>query len=246
MNKIIQNTRNEFYKLISKKKYLVLFIIGALICAGRMGGSMLVSKLSGGSVSVKSNMVLEMLPFCTDILVPLIIFMAVTDLFSSEIQEDTMKAVLLRPISRFKILTSKSAAAFLTGAICFGVFFLTSTVFQLISGVKFPALHTAAAYVLDLVPVIALILMAVLINLVSKSPSLAMLLCIGVYALFKYLNYFVTPFGQLIFTAYSQWHKLWLGTLLPVNAMASKLGILFGSILILYTVSYIIFDKRDF
>ena len=106
MNKIIQNTRNEFYKLISKKKYLVLFIIGALICAGRMGCSMIVSKLSGGRVSVQSNMVLEMLPFCTDILVPLIIFMAVTDLFSSEIQEDTMKAVLLRPISRFKILTS--------------------------------------------------------------------------------------------------------------------------------------------
>lgn len=35
-----------------------------------------------------------MVGFIFDILVPLIIFMAVTDLFASEVQEDSMKASL--------------------------------------------------------------------------------------------------------------------------------------------------------
>lgn len=246
MKMIFLNTKNEFYKLILKKKYFVILIIGMIICIGRLGGSILISRLSQGDVVIKSNMVMEMLGMCTGIFTPLLVFMAVTDLFSSEIQEDTMKASLLRPVSRFKVLTSKALAAFLVGVLCFAVFFVTCFVLQLISGASFAAVHTLMAYVIDLIPVIAIVFGAVLINLVSKSPSLAMLLCIGIYALFKYMNYFVSPFGQLIFTAYSQWHNLWLGTQLPFNAMISKIGILFGSILILYTLSYIIFDKKDF
>lgn len=246
MNTLILNTKNEFYKLISKKKYLVILIIGAIVCAVRVGGTLLISKISHGMVNVKSNMVMEMLPLCTDILIPLITFMAVTDLFSSEVQEDNIKAVLLCPVSRFKVMTSKALAVLSLGAVYMAAYFIVCAVFQSLSGTKFPAAHTAAAYLIDIIPVIALIFMAVLINMISKSPSLAMLLCIGIYAVFKYMNYFVTPFGQLIFTAYSQWHKLWLGATLPLGAMISKVGILFGSILTLYTISYIIFDRKDF
>ena len=43
-----------------------------------------------------------------------------------------------------------------------------------------------------------------------------MLLCIVVYVFFKYLNYYITPVGQMVFTAYSQWHKIWIGNVLPV------------------------------
>ena len=81
--------------------------------------------------------------------------------------------------------------------------------------------------------------------MISKSPTLSMLLCIAVYVLFKYINYYVSPIGQMIFTAYSQWHKIWLGTSLPFGALMAKTGILFGSILILYTLSYIMFDRKD-
>mgnify|MGYP000358695056 FL=1 len=41
--------------------------------------------------------------------------MAVTDLFASEVQEDSMKASLLRPLTRFKVMTSKSLAVFVLG-----------------------------------------------------------------------------------------------------------------------------------
>lgn len=246
MNTLILSTKNEFYKLISKKKYLIILIIGAIVCACRVGGTLLISKASHGMVNIKSNIVMEMLPLCTDILIPLIVFMAVTDLFASEVQEDNIKAALLCPVSRFKVMTSKAAAVLMLSVVYIAAYFTVCALFWSLSGTKFPVLHTAAAYLIDIVPVTALIFMAVLINMIAKSPSLAMLLCIGIYAVFKYMNYFVAPFGQLIFTAYSQWHKLWLGEMLPMSAMLSKVGILFGSILTLYTISYIIFDRKDF
>lgn len=246
MNKLAANTKNEFYKLISRKKYIVLMIIGIIICTGQLGGNILLSKLSGGEITLKSNMIMSMLGFCTDILVPLAVFMAVTDLFAGEVQEDTMKAALLRPVSRFKVLTSKALAVFFLGAMYFAGIFIACTVLQLISGAPAPIGQSAAAYIIDLIPMFAVILMAILVNMLSKSPSLAMLLCICVYALFKYMNYFVSPFGQMLFTAYSRWHNLWLGSQLPFGALISKAGILFGSILILYTLSYIIFDRKDF
>lgn len=247
MKALILNTKSELQKLFMKKKYLVISILGALICILRLGGNVLIAKLSGGEVVIKSNLIMEMLGFVTDILVPLIVFMAVTDLFASEIQEDTLKASLMRPLTRFKIMMSKSAAVFLLSCMTMLAVFVICFVIQLIFGNSLSNVPiTLAAYIIDMIPIIALVAMAVFINMISKGPTLAMLLCIVVYIFFKYLNLYVSPLGQIIFTAYSQWHKIWIGILLPLGTLASKIGILFGSVLILYTLSYIIFDSKDY
>lgn len=247
MKAILRNAVSELYKLIIKKKYIVITIIGALVCVLRLGGSVLVAKVSGGDVVIKSNLIMEMIGFTVDILVPLVVFMAVTDLFASEVQEDTIKASLMRPMTRFKVMTSKSLAALILGAAALVAMFAICLVMQILSGNGLGALpHTFASYLIDIIPIMSLVAMAVLINMLSKSPTLAMLLCIVVYAVFKYMNYYVSPVGQMVFTAYSQWHRIWIGTSLPVTALLSKMGILFGSVLILYTVSYIIFDRKDY
>ena len=238
------NTGSELKKLLMKKKYLVLTVLGAIICILRIGGNVLVSKITGGEVVIKSNLIMEMVGFVFDILVPLIIFMAVTDLFASEVQEDSMKASLLRPLTRFKVMTSKSLAVFVLGCMVTLAMFVISLIVQIVSGNSVPI--TFAAYLINMIPLIAIVSMALLINMISKSPTLAMLLCIVVYVFFKYLNYYITPVGQMVFTAYSQWHKIWIGNVLPFTALISKIGILFGSILILYTLSYIIFDSKDY
>ena len=247
MNALIQNTKSELYKLIIRKKYIVIAVIAAIICILRLGGSVLISKVSGGEIVIKSNLIMEMIGFATDILVPIIIFMAVTDLFASEVQEDTIKASLMRPLTRFKVMTSKSIAAFALGCATLMAMFVICLIIQIISGNSLSAVpHTLAAYIIDMIPVMSLVAMAVLINMLSKSPTLAMLLCIVAYVVFKYMNYYISPIGQMVFTAYSQWHRIWIGSSLPVTALMSKTGILLGSVLILYTISYIIFDKKDF
>lgn len=247
MRVLLLNTKSEFLKLINKKKYLVITVLSALICLLRLGGSMLVAKVSHGELVIKSNLTVSMLSFVTDILIPLAVFMAVTDLFASEMQEDTFKASLMRPLTRFKVMVSKCAGVWLLSCAIMLVMFVVCFVMQIISGNGIGGTaHMLLAYVIDMAPVIALIGIALLINVISKSPTLAMLLCIVVYIFFKYLNLYVSPVGQMVFTAYSQWHKIWLGSTLPIGALASKLGILAGSVLILYTTSYIILDRKDF
>ena len=70
MSNFIFALRKELFKLIHKRKYIVLTIIGVLISLGRWGGSALIAKLSNGYVNIKANIGLEMLPFAVEILIP--------------------------------------------------------------------------------------------------------------------------------------------------------------------------------
>ena len=70
MKALILNTGSELKKLLMKKKYLVLTALGAIICILRIGGNVLVSKITGGEVVIKSNLIMEMVGFVFDILVP--------------------------------------------------------------------------------------------------------------------------------------------------------------------------------
>ena len=46
MKALILNTGSELKKLLMKKKYLVLTVLGAIICILRIGGNVLVSKIT--------------------------------------------------------------------------------------------------------------------------------------------------------------------------------------------------------
>lgn len=250
MRRLFANYKNELYLLLTKKKYIVLLVLGILVCLGRVGGSMLLSRISHGIVNVQSNLVMEIFPFFAEILVPLVVLMAVTDLFSAQVQDSTMKAVLLRPVSRFKILTSKVFAAFTIGVLYFIVLFLSCVVIGIIFGgnarIADNLLQSIAAYAVDLIPMFILALMAVVINLLCDSATLSMFLSIAIYAVMKYCDYFVPGTNGFLFTSYMQWHKLWIGAALPFGAMISKIGVLFGSGVIFYTVGYYLFDKKKF
>lgn len=247
MNMLIANTKNEFYKLVTKKKYIVLAVISAAICFMRYGGKALLEKLSGGNLILRSNVIMEMLPMVAEIIVPLVVFMCVTDLFCSEMQEDCIKAVLMRPISRLKVMTSKILASYFMGIAYFAVIFLVCVIVQIITGGKLASviITSAASYLIDIIPMFSLVLMGTLINMIAAGPTLAMLLCIAVYAVFKYMNYFISPFGQLIFTNYLGWHKLWIGKTIPIYALSMNILIILGTMLIFYTLSYILFDRKE-
>ena len=104
MKKYLVCTGNEWTKLIHKKKYIVFLLIGVFLSMFNILGKLLISKLIGGSLSfIPSGASMSMITLFINFLIPLISMMAVCDLFSTEFQDQTIKAVLLRPISRFKI-----------------------------------------------------------------------------------------------------------------------------------------------
>ncbi len=243
---------NEFEKLLSRKKYIVLLVISALFCIGRVGINLLVDRLSHGYLTIQlSSLAVEMLSFYAEILVPLVVFMAATDLLASEFQDLTIKASLMRPISRQKVLLSKISASFFMGVIYYIAIFVICIVLELIFGssarVGINFLGMLGAYLVDLVPLFVLTLMAALINMFAKGGASSMFLCIIVYALMKYCNYFLSgSVGSVLFTSYMQWHNIWIGRTLPFGAMISKIGIVLGTGLIFYSAALILFDKKEF
>ncbi len=238
--------KKELYKLQHKKKYAIILILGLLILVGRYGIGALVSKISGGTVSLRTNMPMEILPMLTDLLVPIVIFMAVTDLFSAQIQEDTFKADLMRPVTRAGLLFSKISAIIIMGAVYLMIFFIAAVTVQGISGggIRLGA-QSFAAYAVDIIPMINIALLAAIINLLVEGPALSMFLCLAVYAVLKYLSFYNGKVGPLLFTSYSRWHNLFLGTPVPLGSLLGKCGIIFGTMLIFASVSYIILDEKS-
>lgn len=237
---------NELFKLRRKSKYFIMLIIGAAFCMLRLGGSALISKFSGGDVVIKSNMILEMMPFLIEILVPIMMLTAASDLFCGEFSSDTMKFCLLKPATRFKVLAAKTTAIVLLGASSLIVMYIVCLAIQLISGGSAEHLAAAlAAYIIDIIPLIGIALLGVLVNVCLKGPSAALLLSLAAYAVMKYMGFYVAGASSFLFTSYARWHTLFFGAGLPFNIILYKIGIVLGSILILFSVSYIIFDRRD-
>jgi len=239
--------KNELTKLLHRKKYIVLLIIAVLICTSRVGIDFIIAKLNRGIVP-KAEIAMEIFPFFAEIYVPLVMFMAICDLIPTEINDLTIKATLMRPVSRFKIISAKITASFLTGAIFYAVIFLACTVLQFVFSTAngMYVLKSFAAYAVDLVPLFVLTLFAAVISMLGKTPTLSMFMIIVAYALMKYCNYFSPVLNNMLFTSYMQWHKLLIGVTIPFAALSVKLGVLLGSAMLLYTAAFALFDRKEY
>lgn len=237
----------ELFKLLNRKKYYVFTIIGILISVIRFGGAVLVARLSGGTFNIRSSIAMEMLPVAVEIVVPVILFIAVSDLFTHEFSADTMKSCLIQPLTRFKLLSVKAAAALTVGAGSLIAMYIVNIVIQSLNGASIAnAPVILLAYIIDIIPLIGIVFLGIIINVLLKSPASATLLSLAVYAVMKYAGLYVSGADAFLFTSIAKLHALIIGTPVPFGMMICKLGILFGSIMILYSVSYIIFEKRNF
>lgn len=247
MNTFLSSYKIELYKLLLRKKYIVFTIIGIIICIFKVGIMLAVNALSKGNITMQlGNLPIDMLMFFAEIFLPLIVFMASTDLLSSEFQDNTIRAMLLRPVTRFKLLLSKSMASFTITAGIFMLIYIVCTVLSLLFGTDNRyILQNLCAYLIDLIPMLVLVLMSVLINLICKSPTLSMFICFLIYAVMKYCNYFVPLVNNILFTSFNRWHQLWIGSTLPLSALFPKIFLLLGSAILFFTLSYYLFDKKD-
>ena len=243
---MVLSIQKELYKLAHKKKYILMLCIGLLILLCRYGLSYAVTRISYGHVTVHSNLPMEILPMLTDLFIPITIFMAITDLIATGIQEDTLKADFLRPVTRETLLFSKIIAVFL---LCMGymlVFYLSAAFMQFVTGGSFRfAGISLGAYIVDMIPAVNVILFAVLVNLITEKPSLTMLLCIALYAVLKYFSLYSGKAAPLLFTSYLRWHNLVMGAALPMGALLGRMGIIFGTMLIFGAISVIMIDRKS-
>ncbi len=243
---------NELTKMFKKKKFYVLLIIEIIICLGSGIIGFLIGRVDELTLSSKlmfSNMPMSMLGFFIQVYIPLIIFMEVSDVYNSEFQDGTIRSLFARPISRFKIFASKVSAIAIVSAIYLGALFIMTTLMKLLNGVQtsssYGVLEGLVSYAIDLVPLLVLILMAVLIGQIIKSPSLSMLVCIIVYIGLYVVKLLAPAAGGMLFTAYLQWHTLWVGIALPVLPMLTKIMLLLSCGLIFGTAGYYLFERKE-
>ena len=170
MNAIRIGIINENTKLFKRSKYKIL-----LICIGILSIVLgVISNYSGGLINVSlSNLPLNILSILTTVLIPLVIFMAVADLFASEQENGTIKAVITRPISRNEILISKMIAILIYVISILIVAFIIGLFMGILFGrtqvINIPEIFIA--YVVSIVPIIPTVLLSILISQLSRSSS---------------------------------------------------------------------------
>lgn len=234
----------ELMKLLARKKFIVFLVLEVLICGMTMLVELAIETASGMMLGFNLRMIL--LGFFISFYIPLVSFMGCCDLFSSEVQDGSLRAALLRPASRFKVFTAKVLAVYVVAVVYLFSLFVTASVLELAFGSSLQGLFSSlGSYVIDAIPLAVTILMAALLNQLVRSPTLAMLISIVVVLAMHVLNFIYPQLGAMLFTSYSQWHNLFIGKALPFGAMMMKIGMMAGYGILFFCGGYYIFERKD-
>lgn len=247
MKKVFGCFKNECTKLFSRKKYYVFMIIEMLICFVTVCTKLITLKLSGGNITLSNvSTPLMVMSLFYSVIIPFISIMAVCELFASEFSDKTIRSVFSRPIERYKVYIAKTAAVLFLAVINMAVVLLTSSAADFLVSKRLVNFgYTVLAYIFDIAPMLIVILMAVMINQFVKSSTMAMFLCIIVYAGISIAEIFIPSMSGLVFTGFMQWHKIWLGGGMPFMAVSFKALLLIGYGMIFGAIGYYIFRFKE-
>jgi len=249
MNVLYANTINETQKLFLKKKTIALLVITAIIPIA-LTVILSIFQNNIGIIPVNGNQFsIFVLGLFTNYVLPLLITMSAVDMFSGEFNDRTMKAVLLRPISRFKIYSSK--------VICIGVYivvnltilFIVSSISglflqghgSLISGL----LHGFVAYAISVVPMIGIGIAAAFISQLFKSSSGALVVAIIIYIALSVISRFFPGLSRSLLTSYSDWYLFWIGSSIMIGKILNAFIVILSYCMILFAAGFYLFDKKE-
>lgn len=246
MNNIRANTINELQKLFLKKKIIVLLILAAFIS---FLPAFFISTIQAKLIFISLDSVsfpLIILSVFTNVLLPLFVFIAAAELFSGEVGDKTIKLVLSRPISRFKVYLTKIIALTVYAGINLIVVFLVSTFSAVILKLNYQNItHILFSYIIDIIPAVVLIIFSAFIVQFFRSSSAALISSILVFVFIKIIGFFIKGANNAVFTSYLNWYPMWsvegnsILRVLNILLMLAAYGIIF------FTVGFYSFDKKE-
>lgn len=245
MNQIRAGIINECTKLFHRVKYKILLIsIGISVIA--LG---LLSDFIEIYINISlSNLPLNVLSVLNMLLIPLISFMAVADLFAVEQGNGSIKAIITRPINRNEILISKMISILIYTVSVLAVTFVIGTIMGIAFGktefISIPQIFTA--YVVSIIPIIPTILFSILISQLLKNSVSSLMLSVLFYIIIMVLTVIIPSISSIIFISYTNWYKLFIGTQIPIKLVLRIVGIFAGYSLIFFSAAYALFEKREY
>ena len=245
MNTIRIGIINESTTLFKRSKYKILLICIGILCIA-LG---LISNFTGGLINVSlSNLPLNLLSILTTVLIPLVIFMTVADLFAAEQENGTIKAVITRPISRNEILISKMVSILIYVISILIITFIIGLVMGIFFGrtqvINIPEIFIA--YVVSILPIIPTIFLSILISQLSKSSSSSVMLSVLIYIIIMLLGIIFPSISSMIFISYTSWYKLFIGAQMPIKSILVIVGLLMGYSLVFFSGAYALFEKKEY
>ncbi|MCL2564708.1 MAG: ABC transporter permease [Defluviitaleaceae bacterium] len=242
----------ELSKLIKRKKYIVFIIIGLVICLlwALIGSALsgLIGRHGGFFISLAPTP-MGALPFFLQVLIPLLIFMSITDLITTEGAEHTMKAILCRPVERWKLYSGKLLAVMTYVSIYLACVFIISTVLNQLLGrpLNLSEIFTAfISYMLTLPTLAVLATFAALVALVGRSATLTMLSLVALYLMMSILPIIFPIFGELLFTSYIGWYRLWIGARPAAPRLIHMLIIVIGYGTVFFIAGSLLFERKEY
>jgi len=216
----------ELKKIFGHKKYLVLLILQIIIFG-------LSSINTGVATSTKIMAASTKLYFINYLVIPLMVFMLAADVFPQEFNDLSIKNVMLRPISRFKIFVSKILAIIDFMFINLGLLGITVT----LVGRAF-SLKVIALYLANILPCLAFAALGIFIALIFKTSTLSMFISIVVYLSMILLQLYNTTMGAMLFTSQLGFYK-------EIGAASNQILMFISWFLFLSVINLTIFERKD-
>jgi ABC-2 type transport system permease protein len=248
MHSLYANVWNETLKIAFKKKTIFFLVMTLIIPIG--AGILLTnfqSNIGIGAVS-RADFPIVMLGLFTMIFLPLFVFMGAADQFSGELGDRTLKVVLTRPISRFKIFASKQISLALYIAAYLLVALVASVVSALwLSGGNpgWAVLDWLLAYAAAFLPLLTLSVTAVFLAQFFSSSSGALTVSILLYIAVKVSAFIFPQISTYSPAAYMDWHMLWLSSPMASGQIVSVFMFLLACSILLFTAGFYLFDKKE-
>ncbi|MEK5398572.1 ABC transporter permease [Paenibacillus sp. FSL K6-2859] len=240
--------KNELLLMIYRKKTLMFFIVSAFIPLLLM---LLFQALHPilGIVAVGSTYPVQMLGICTTFLIPLFMFLEISELFPQEVSSRTLKLTLLKPITRLGAYTAKFLAL---GFAIGGLLFLLGIVSTLCS-ILFGTIHMGnvgiisliKAYTAAFLSMCSLAALFVFIAQFFRSTGGFLMFSIFVFAGGKAVPYFISGFSSFSIISYTNGYSLWLSHAISAGRLATTTLFLLSGLLLFLSVGYFFFDRKE-
>ena len=244
MSRLYGNIINESEKLFLKKKTIFFFIITAII---PFLSAILLSKFqnSFGIAAISPlGFMVTMLDLFTTLFLPLFIVMAAADEFSGEISDRTLKLTLLRPISRFKVYTSKIMSIGIYIIATLLIILISSTLSGLFLGNGSMVFQNIKITIAAFFPAMGIALLSVFIAQIFKNASGAIITLIFVFIGLRILGFFIPIILRISLISYLNWHVLWLGNV-GIGRLSNIFVIILSYYIIFFAAGFGIFDNKD-
>lgn len=241
---------NEIEKLYKKKNALVAVLLTlATIVIGQLAIVLLRNGFGVRGVgSIEFPMLV--LSVVVNTILPLFTALVAIDSFSGEYTHNSMRIMLTRPVSRFKLYTAKivAIALFILANLLLLLLFsmLAGFLFNVNSATLTTFTRTVLSYIVSLLPLCVLALGIVLLANVFKNGISVFFVSILVFILFKGLEVFFYQYSSLFITYQLGWYNLWLINSFPLGKILRALFIMLGYAIMLFTAGFYLFDKKEF